>query len=57
MKKRTVMGHLYAATRDLDQAVLAAARSDEVSDRQRERVAFAVRLTESIVEDLKRKTK
>lgn len=57
MKKRTVMGHLYGAIAQLETAVLAAARSDEVSDRQRERVAFLLRTTENVVDDLKSKDK
>jgi hypothetical protein len=57
MKKKTVLTYLYAAREQLDNAVLMAARSDEVSPRQRERIAFALRLNEDVVEDLKHREK
>lgn len=57
MKKKTVLTHLYGAVEKLEGAVLAAARSEEVSDRQRDRVAFLLRTSENVVADLKHREK
>lgn len=57
MKKRTVMGHLYGAIAKLEAGVLAAARSNELSERQRDRIGFLLRTTEDVVEDLKHRDK